>query len=254
MQARMTTGVEPRRFAYIDALRGYAILMVIAVHASLFYNLPPTQLALAALGARGVQLFFVASAMTLFMSWHSRNDGAKAFYIRRFFRIAPMYYLCLPIFLYFDGFGPTIYAPDGLSIRHILMALTFTHGFMPDTLNSVVPGSWSIADEMIFYAIFPLLIAIRVRWLMAAALTLLATVVCVKIQQTVQPTVWAMPDTPWRVTWGTYYDLWFVNQLPLLPVRSACSAVASRGSHGPVSGDLCHRCGLRRRLDRPVPA
>jgi peptidoglycan/LPS O-acetylase OafA/YrhL len=74
--------------------------MVIAVHASQYFSdLSPGVLALANQGARGVQLFFVASAMTLLMSWNARGDGAGAFYIRRFFRIAPMFYISVPIFL-----------------------------------------------------------------------------------------------------------------------------------------------------------
>ena len=150
--------MTPKRYAYIDAIRGYAILLVIAVHSSQYFNdLPDTVRTLADQGARGVQLFFVASAMTLGMSWQARHDGTVPFYIRRFFRIAPMYYLSIPLFLWGRGFGPSIYAPDGIGWRHVAMAATFTHGWMPDTITSVVPGSWSIADEMMFYAVFPLL-------------------------------------------------------------------------------------------------
>src|SRR5579872_2080742 len=150
--------MTPKRYAYIDALRGYAILLVITVHSSQYISdLPSAIRTLADQGARGVQLFFVASAMTLCMSWQERNDGSVPFFIRRFFRIAPMYYLAIPLFLWVRGFGPSIYAPDGIGFRHIAMAVTFTHGFMPDTLTSVVPGSWSIADEMMFYVMFPLL-------------------------------------------------------------------------------------------------
>jgi peptidoglycan/LPS O-acetylase OafA/YrhL len=88
--------MSPHRYAYIDALRGYAILMVIGVHSGFYFsNLPPSTTAIVSMGARGVQLFFVASAMTLFMSWKVRDDGAKAFYIRRLFRIAPMFYLSM---------------------------------------------------------------------------------------------------------------------------------------------------------------
>ena len=143
--------MTPHRYAYIDAIRGYAILLVIAVHSSQYFSdLPDAVRTLADQGARGVQLFFVASAMTLCMSWQARHDGSVPFYIRRFFRIAPMFYLSIPLFLWVRGFGPSIYAPDGIGWRHIAMAATFTHGFMPDTITSVVPGSWSIADEMMF--------------------------------------------------------------------------------------------------------
>jgi peptidoglycan/LPS O-acetylase OafA/YrhL len=38
--------------------------------------------------------------MTLCMSWQARHDGAIPFFIRRFFRIAAMYYLSIPFFLW----------------------------------------------------------------------------------------------------------------------------------------------------------
>jgi exopolysaccharide production protein ExoZ len=204
-----------KRLAYIDALRGYAILMVIAVHSSQYFkNLSPTVAALANQGARGVQLFFVASAMTLTMSWTARHDGVTSFYIRRFFRIAPMFYLCIPFFLYLNGFGPNIYAPDGVGLRHVVMAATFTHGFMPDTITSVVPGSWSIADEMILYALFPLLMAVRVRLNNAAALVIAATLVCMLIEAVAVVFTLHFASPTWLVVWKTFYFLWIFNQFP----------------------------------------
>ena len=52
-------------------------------------------------GKYGVQLFFIASAFTLFLSRHRRSEvGNKNFFIRRFFRIAPMYYLGIILYLF----------------------------------------------------------------------------------------------------------------------------------------------------------
>jgi peptidoglycan/LPS O-acetylase OafA/YrhL len=210
--------MSPPRLAYIDALRGYAILMVMAVHSSLYVSdLSPTVRTLADQGARGVQLFFVASALTLCMSWKSRQDGVTSFYVRRFFRIAPMYYLCLPIFLYLQGFGSSAYAPDGLGARHVIMALTFTHGFMPDTITSVVPGSWSIADEMIFYAVFPLLIGtlFRIRFSTMLVAVIAATWVCYISQRNFYALVaHHIPDPQRSTLWGLFLELGFINQLP----------------------------------------
>src|ERR1700733_10801463 len=178
--------MTPKRYAYIDAMRGYAILLVIAVHSSQYVSdLPYAVRTLADQGARGVQLFFVASAMTLCMSWQARNDGALSFYIRRFFRIAPMYYLSIPLFLWARGFGPSIYAPDGIGWRHIAMAATSTHGLMPDTSTGVVPGSKSIAEETLFYAISPctMLRLDRVRFVVAALCVRGAMSLCFAVQR-----------------------------------------------------------------------
>ena len=209
--------MTPKRYAYIDAMRGYAILMVIAVHSSQYIgDLPDAVRTLADQGARGVQLFFVASAMTLCMSWQARRDGAMSFYVRRFFRIAPMYYLSIPFFLWARGWGPGIYAPDGIGWRHVAMAATFTHGLMPDTITSVVPGSWSIADEMMFYAIFPLLMLFnRVRFGAAALAVMAVTWLCLRIQGSAAAYIARVViDPAWRSAWGTFTYLWLVQQLP----------------------------------------
>jgi exopolysaccharide production protein ExoZ len=149
----------PRRFNYIDALRGYAILMVIAVHAAAAFPDLPTWLAkILPQGARGVQLFFVTSALTLSMSWVARNETTTDFYIRRLFRIAPMFWIAIVFFLWLNGTAPSTYAPNGIGFKHIAMTALFVQGFWPDTISSVVPGGWSVANEVIFYALFPAIV------------------------------------------------------------------------------------------------
>ena len=154
------------RYAYIDALRGYAILGVMAVHTDETLHsdvhLPPILDGMATAGQYGVQLFFVVSALTLLMSWHKRKDGAAPFYIRRLFRIAPMFWLAACAYLITYG------APAGLSTPGILATFLFVHGWSPNTINTLVPGGWSIAAEVMFYVFFPFL---------AGAITTLSTAV-----------------------------------------------------------------------------
>ncbi len=102
-------------FGYIDALRGYAILLVIAVHTSqVAVDLGHISRTLLDQGARGVQLFFVTSALTLMMSRASRNEGVWQFYARRFFRIALMFWLAIAYFVWIDGLAPRNPEPLGL--------------------------------------------------------------------------------------------------------------------------------------------
>ena len=133
--------------------------MVIAVHTSqAFSDLPNSLSKILSQGARGVQLFFVTSALTLSLSWVARNESAANFYTRRFFRIAPMFSIAIVFFLWLNGTAASIYAPEGIGVRQVLMTVLFVHGFWPDTITSVVPGGWSVADEVIFYALFPLIV------------------------------------------------------------------------------------------------
>jgi peptidoglycan/LPS O-acetylase OafA/YrhL len=155
------------RFAYIDALRGYAILAVIAVHSAA--GVPDLEWPLRLItnqGARGVQLFFVVSALTLTLSWHQRGDGLWPFLVRRLFRIGPMFYLAMVFVLATEVSGLMItgYPPPTISWFTVLTTATFTHGFHPLTISSIVPGGWSIADEMTFYVLLPLLVATLGSW------------------------------------------------------------------------------------------
>ena len=150
------------KYLYIDNIRGIAILMIILKHSAReIEGLSVPLDALSDYGQMGVQLFFLASAFTLCLSRERRINEKYAvsnFYIRRFFRIAPLYYAA--ILLYFcmatitgqtdSGYGYPIYAP-----QNVLANLSFLHGFYQPANNNVVPGGWSIAAEVAFYSVFP---------------------------------------------------------------------------------------------------
>jgi peptidoglycan/LPS O-acetylase OafA/YrhL len=137
-QDQFRAGSNVRRLEWIDALRGYAIIGVVSGH--LADGLPN--------GARGVQLFFIVSAVALLYSWHSRNDGVTPFFIRRVFRIAPMFWLAIPVFFWLSP-----HSPD-----QVISAALFVHWASPSWQNMAVPGSWSIGCEVLFYAAFPVLV------------------------------------------------------------------------------------------------
>jgi len=58
-----------------------------------------------------------------------------------------MFWLAIPFFLLLTGKGAPAW--------EVATTALFVHGFHPQTINSVVPGGWSIAVEMTFYAVFP---------------------------------------------------------------------------------------------------
>jgi peptidoglycan/LPS O-acetylase OafA/YrhL len=115
------------------------------------------------MGQMGVQLFFVMSALTLFLSYDRRQGRElhvdRNFFVRRFFRIAPMYYLGILYYLWQNGRGPNYWTDFGPGITdgNIAANFTFLHGLNPYWINSLVPGGWSITVEMTFYLLIPLL-------------------------------------------------------------------------------------------------
>ena len=148
----------PAKLQYVNALRGMAILGVILVHNIELFDfdkqaLPHLLTVSIYQGARGVQLFFVASAFTLWLSMSRRKEEkhpTRNFFLRRFFRIAPLYYLGI---IFYSNFF-TVHAVTASSV---LANLTFLHGLRPEWIHAIVPGGWSITVEMWFYCLAPLL-------------------------------------------------------------------------------------------------
>ncbi len=152
-----------KRYAYIDALRGYAILGVIAVHSTFHFDEYEYLFERVFVGGQyGVHLFFVASALTLFLSLSKRSEDEKSpyrnFFIRRFFRIAPLFWFGILVY-YLLGLVP--WDEEMGSLRPELepwnywLTFAFLHGWHPATINKVVPGDWSIAVEVTFYLLVP---------------------------------------------------------------------------------------------------
>lgn len=206
-------------YSYIDALRGYAILLIIAVHVSQAApDLKGIGRILVDQGARGVQLFFVASALTLLLSWHTRQSRAAAFYVRRLFRIAPMFWLGIIFFLATEGFGPRYFAPNGIDNLAVFLTVTFLHGWHPETITSVVHGGWSIAVEMNLYLIFPLL-SYFIRGIGTAFIGFFASVLLARLSYTkvwVSKTIFYPYLSDDLVS--TFLNLWLPNQLPVFMV------------------------------------
>lgn len=157
---------DTKKYEYIDILRAIAILGVLAVHShQQIENISIVSKSIFNYGQLGVQLFFIASALTLCLSASERKENNPFnFYIRRFFRIAPLYYFGIVLYFFWNcligSYRGEVGIPQGYTFLSVLENIFFVHGFDPSNFNFVVPGGWSIATEMFFYAIFPFLFAL----------------------------------------------------------------------------------------------
>ena len=205
------------KYAYIDALRGYAVLFVITCHTGgMFHGLPYPLKKLTNFGWHGVQLFFLMSCITLMMSWTS--DKAKGianagdFMLRRFFRIAPMYYIAAVFYFLIER-------PDaGFDIKQALATIFFVNSWHPLLIPTVsdrwmvVPGGWSIGVEFTFYLLFPL-IAAFVRSMRGALIFCAVALAFGTVANTTMTALLAPHYEETAVRNFIYF--WFPNQMPV---------------------------------------
>ena len=156
--------VSTEYYSFVDALRGVAILGVIAAHANNGNAaLLPTIPALATLvasGARGVQLFFILSAFTLLSTSFQRFSLERRprlnFYLRRAFRILPLWWAAVALFAVSERLpGMSLNGGGPPSALETFLSASFLFGLVPG--HGIVRGGWSLFVEESFYLMLPLL-------------------------------------------------------------------------------------------------
>lgn len=161
--------IERIYFPELDGLRFLAFLLVFVHHHSLFANIPYFSI-LHTNGWIGVDLFFSLSAFLftkLLLSEHkkTRTISFKKFYIRRIFRIWPIYFLFIgfSVALYLFIKGPIV---NCIGIRIIglftffdnIMTAIYEYNSMPYAAHL-----WTITYEEQFYIFIPIIILLLVH-------------------------------------------------------------------------------------------
>lgn len=213
--------IKPERLTGVDSLRGIAVLLVVAVHTSGFIAPESTWLAtFANLGPRGVQLFYVVSAFSLFLSFANRQAAHqlsyRAYFIRRIARVAPTFWLAMALYLLVFGVAPRYWAPNGVTRTDIALTAVFLNGWSPTAINSIVPGGWSVAIETTFYLVLPFCF-ICIRSLPAAVV---ATVVALVARYVIGNWVFStqLPEFAQNERYLIYsyvWEFWLPAQLPV---------------------------------------
>lgn len=153
--------MEGKRYAWIDAAKGIAILGVLLVHSMGGINLPYVLEEIALLGERGVQIFFMLAAYLAYASFAKNQKRGKSsidWLKGRAKRIAPAYYIALAVGLFFFG-GPTCWVGivEKISFGNIAAHILFLHGLSPYYINSLLGIEWYLADYAILMLLIPAL-------------------------------------------------------------------------------------------------
>jgi len=187
------------QLAFLDGLRGYASLWVLVGHAMF---LTGYKVVILAEPDMAVELFIIISGFLMTYHYQMRQekepwlapDTWRTFWIRRFFRIAPLYYVCLAAAIWL---GPELWQsrldaasaiPGALewesryadryldqSLTNILMHVSFVFGMTwTHNFRTALPD-WSIGLEMQYYLLFPFLMIAVLKFGRIGGMLLLVT-------------------------------------------------------------------------------
>jgi peptidoglycan/LPS O-acetylase OafA/YrhL len=158
MPVTETTGQDAgkQRLAFLDVARGLAALLVFAEH-SLEAALPGYRAWTATHflpGRIGVLVFLVVSGFIIPVSLEQGGSNAR-FWLRRCFRLFPLYWLCILVAFLFSGhLGRPSHEP-----RVWLLNLTMLQGFFKSP--NVVELFWTLQLELVIYIACSVLFALR---------------------------------------------------------------------------------------------
>ncbi|MDB6061626.1 MAG: Acyltransferase 3 [Verrucomicrobiaceae bacterium] len=187
--------------AFLDFLRGWSAIFVFFHHASILGGGP--FILAGPLGQEAVNAFMLASGFLIYFQCSTSKAydglrssvGIKNFFIRRFFRIAPAYYLALIVALVLSHYlgecrliiqQTSVHALSHQSTEMIryyipnyfenfLLHITFIFGLLPSFAFSTPLPDWSLGLEMQFYVFFPVLFFfLKKNFLNFLTLTMLA--------------------------------------------------------------------------------
>ncbi|MHC2363015.1 acyltransferase family protein [Rhizobium leguminosarum] len=228
-----TTGhsaMDGNRLAGIHGLRFLAAAMVLVFHLrDVAGSHPPIGFDIY-LGS-GVRLFFVISAFSLMYStarYVGRADWIRVFALKRFFRIAPMFYIAGVI-------GWIMGLSGSPTISEAVLSIFFVFNFFPDQIGSLTWAGWTIGVEMIFYSIMPTIIGTVYGLRSAFAFLLIA--ILIGFATLAVPTHSALPSLFILMTFPSqiqffaagvcafFIFLWFLNRERPLPSATLFAVV-----------------------------
>ena len=149
------------RLDALDWQRGFLALSVMFYHLCSAYITPlDSSFLLGRLGIYAVSMFFVLSGLSMalvYREYLTNISSSVKFFIRRVFRILPLLWLAIGLVIFVLG--------KEVSFEKIVLNATLLFSFI-DRGEYINSGAWSIGNEMVYYALTPMIIIIYNRSVM----------------------------------------------------------------------------------------
>lgn len=184
-QTRGQLAGSSSHISWLDGLRGAAALWVLASHVQIQSGLRVVPIL--SWGGMAVDLFMMLSGFLMAHHYLERRNSepwasrrtASSFWTRRFFRIAPLYYVLLAVAVllgpwlgehraavaaHWPATATDVQRFTDTSAANVAAHVSFLFGVSPEYSFRTALPDWSIGLEMQFYLLFPLLMITVARF------------------------------------------------------------------------------------------
>ncbi len=186
------------RLDWLDYLRGFLACAVMVYHFTEWNSIRWPEAVASLVGKSGpiaVSGFYIISGYSIAYVYFRKSlnfSFLASFAAKRFFRLAPLLWLAI-LLSYLVGYE--------FSFRKLLLNVSLLFGFVAHD-RYIATGSWSIGNEMVFYALFPLLMIFPRP---AAAKIWCVTVLCGSLVFAVWAALsWIPSSASEEVMWSRY--------------------------------------------------
>ena len=166
-----------RRYAALDGLRGIAALAVFAIHVWI-YQLPNTvelrrdswEKTLLFEGRVAFVMFFVLSGYLLYRAFaraalrQGEPVNVRSYLVRRAARIVPAYYVAILGTVALVSLAGDVPGRRLVDAAQLPLFFVFGQNYSPDTLLKLNAATWTLAVEVAFYLMLPVIGWLALRW------------------------------------------------------------------------------------------
>ena len=153
-----------KRIEALDYLRGLMAASVMVYH-YVSWATPShssnSESLLGKLGIYAVSIFYILSGLSLSLVYKNKLSSGteiRSYFIKRIFRIFPLFWFCTTIaLLYKYAFSIISGEPFVFPLYKAILNYSLTFGFI-DNSAYLTTGAWSIGNEMVFYLTLPFIL------------------------------------------------------------------------------------------------
>jgi len=143
----------------------------------------------------GVDVFFILSGFLMWAITANRSQSPKDFLLRRFVRVAPLYWLITSVVVGVMLFAPNLMMTGRFVLSHVIGSYLFVA--MPNSsgwLTPVLNVGWTLNLEILFYVIFACCLLIPKKFRIAAVSATMSLIVA-SGQLFPENNIWALQYT-----------------------------------------------------------